>query len=118
MKADYVHKDTLTVTDYVELKKNNELLISYNQALLKENQSLKKQLEEKNNSQIFIDTQDMEERYAEGLYQDYLEEENKKYKEVIDKVSTRLEYFLIGNLKYQSSQEEFIKLLYILKEVE
>ena len=80
MKADYVHKDTLTATDYVELNKNNELLISYNQELLKENQALKKQLEEKNNSQIFIDTQDMEERYAEGLYQDYLEEENKKYK--------------------------------------
>lgn len=44
-------------------------------------------------------------------------EENKKYKEVIDKVSTRLEYFLIGNLKYRSSQEEFIKLLNMLKEV-
>ena len=49
MKADYVHKDTLTATDYVELNKNNELLISYNQELLKENQSLKKQLEEKEN---------------------------------------------------------------------
>ena len=47
MKADYVHKDTLTETDYVELNKNNELLISYNQALLKENQALKKQLEKK-----------------------------------------------------------------------
>ena len=47
MKADYVHKDTLTATDYVELNKNNELLISYNQALLKENQELKKQLENK-----------------------------------------------------------------------
>ena len=45
-----------------------------------ENQELKKQLEEKNKPQIFIETQDMEERYAEGLYQDYLEEENKKYK--------------------------------------
>lgn len=44
MEADYVHKDTLTATDYVELNKNNELLISYNQALLKENQELKKQL--------------------------------------------------------------------------
>ena len=41
---------------------------------------LKNQLEEKNKPQIFIDTQDIEERYAEGLYQDYLEEENKKYK--------------------------------------
>ena len=48
--------------------------------LEKENQELKNQLEEKNKPQIFIDTQDIEERYAEGLYQDYLEEENKKYK--------------------------------------
>lgn len=41
-----------------------------------------------------------------------------KQKKVIDIVSARLEYFLIGNLKYQSSQEEFIKLLNILKGVE
>ena len=46
MKEDYVHKYTLTATNYVELNKNNELLISYNQALLKENQELKKQLEQ------------------------------------------------------------------------
>ena len=44
-------------------------------------------------------------------------DENKQLKKVIDMVSARLEYFLIGNLKYQSSQEEFIKLLNILKEV-
>lgn len=43
-------------------------------------------------------------------------EENKKLKKVIDRASARLEYFLIGNLKYQSSQEEFIKLAIILKE--
>ena len=48
--------------------------------LEKENKELNKHLEEKNKPQIFIDTQDIEERYAEGLYQDYLEEENKKYK--------------------------------------
>ena len=48
--------------------------------LQQEKQELKKELEEKNKPQIFIDTQDIEERYAEGLYQDYLEEENKKYK--------------------------------------
>ena len=29
---------------------------------------------------MFIDTQDMEERYGEQLYQDYLEEENKQLK--------------------------------------
>ena len=45
MKANYVHKDTLTTNDYVELNKNNELLVSYNQSLLKENQELKKQLD-------------------------------------------------------------------------
>lgn len=49
---------------------------------------------------------------------DLLKQENQKYKEIIDKVSTRLEYFLISNSKYQSSQEEFIKLLNILKEEE
>lgn len=41
----------------------------------------------------------------------------KKQKEVIDKITSRLEYYLIGNLKYQSAQEEFVKLLDILKEV-
>lgn len=46
-----------------------------------EKEQLKKQLEEKDKPQIFIDTQNIEERYAEGLYQDYLEEENKKYKD-------------------------------------
>lgn len=46
MKADYVHKDTLTATNYVELQKENELIVSYNQQLLKENKELKKQIEE------------------------------------------------------------------------
>ena len=55
-------------------------MLDYITKLQEENQKLKKQLEEKNKPQIFIDTQDIEERYAEGLYQDYLEEENKKYK--------------------------------------
>lgn len=47
MKANYVHKDTLTATDYVDLNKENELLLMYNQTLLKENQELKKQLKDK-----------------------------------------------------------------------
>lgn len=45
MKVNYVHKDTLTTNDYVELNKNNELLISYNQALLKKNKELKQKYE-------------------------------------------------------------------------
>ena len=61
----------------------------------RENQELKKQLEEKNKPQIFIDTQDMEERYSEGLYQDYLEEENKKYKEVIDTIKKEVDKIFV-----------------------
>lgn len=84
------------VIDINEIKRlteeNQELkleLSGYRQAILnnkemlglkEKNDKLKKQLEEKNKPQIFIDTQDIEERYAEGLYQDYLEEENKKHK--------------------------------------
>lgn len=41
----YNSKKLLTANDYVELNKNNEMLMSYNQTLLKENQELKKQLE-------------------------------------------------------------------------
>ena len=62
-------------------------MLDYITNLQQENKKLKKQLEEKNKPQIFIDTKDMEERYAEGLYQDYLEEENKKLKEELDKLN-------------------------------
>lgn len=42
----YNSKKLLTANDYVELNKNNEILMIYNQTLLKENKELKKQLEE------------------------------------------------------------------------
>lgn len=63
MEANYVHKDTLTATEYVELNKNNELPISYNQVLLKENQELKKQLEETDRKLFFAKNElDMREK--------------------------------------------------------
>ena len=82
---------TIDLTDIDELalgleicsKKSNMVIQEFIDTIVQlqqENQELKNQLEEKNKPQIFIDTQDIEERYAEGLYQDYLEEENKKYK--------------------------------------
>ena len=82
---------TIDLTDIDELalglevcsKKSNMVIQEFIDTIVQlqqENQELNKQLEEKNKPQIFIDTQDIEERYAEGLYQDYLEEENKKYK--------------------------------------
>ena len=43
----------------------------------REIQNLKEELKKIKQPTIFIDTQDMEERYGEQLYQDYLVEENK-----------------------------------------
>ena len=45
--------------------------------LMEENRQLKEELEKIKQPTIFIDTQDMEERYGEQLYQDYLVEQNK-----------------------------------------
>ena len=64
-----------------ELNQKYENAVADYETTMVERNELKKLLEEKNKPQIFIETQDMEERYAEGLYQDYLEEENKKYKD-------------------------------------
>ena len=64
-------------------KKSNMVIQEFIDTIIQlqqKNQELKKELEEKNKPQICIDTKDIEERYAGGLYQDYLEEENKKYK--------------------------------------
>ena len=81
-----------------ELNKKYLNAVADYETTMSELQEIKKQIEEKNNSQIFIDTQDMEERYAEGLYQEYLEEENQKYKEVIDKVRKEIneEHSIMG----------------------
>lgn len=67
-----------------ELKSYVASILCENDELRQENQKLKKQLEEKNKPQIFIDTQDIEERYAEKLYQDFLKEENKKIKKQLE----------------------------------
>lgn len=57
---------------------------------------LKKQLEKNNKPQIFIDTQDMEERYAEELYQDFLKEENKQLKDNWNKLKEWLKEYEEG----------------------
>lgn len=57
---------------------------------------LKKQLEKKNKPQIFIDTQDMEERYAEELYHDFLKEENKQLKDNWNKLKEWLKEYEEG----------------------
>lgn len=72
MKANYVHKDTLTATDCVELNKNNELLISYNQAL-KENQKLKQVNEEH--------------RMLNGQLREEIKTKDKAYKAIVEELT-------------------------------
>ena len=91
----FTNKELKMIDDYInELEAYKYNLDRDYLRLEKENQELKKELEEKNKPQIFIDTQDIEERYAEGLYQDYLEEENKKYKNQQKKFVEYLESYL------------------------
>ena len=105
-----------------ELNKKYLNAVADYETTMSELQEIKKQIEEKNNSQIFIDTQDMEERYAEGLYQEYLEEENQKYKEVFDKVKKIIMQPNIEIREYHSCDMDYVyvneQLLDILKEVE
>ena len=55
--------------------------------LMLENQMQHKEISRLKQPTIFIDTQDMEERYGEGLYMDYLKEENQELKDKINKAS-------------------------------
>ena len=123
---------TIDLTDIDELalgleicsKKSNMVIQEFIDTIIQlqqENQELKKELEEKNNSQMFIDTQDMEERYAEGLYQDYLEEENKKYKkqqkEFIEWLESYLKLFDINDIYEEGSYDTIEEILSKYKEI-
>ena len=57
---------------------------------------------------IFIDTEDMEERYAEGLYMDYLKEENKQLRDRIDK-AIEIAKANHGSCMWCESVEEILK---------
>lgn len=112
MKADYVHKDSKTTNDEICSYKIKVPLI--NQDELQRIDNYYNEIVDEFAKQ-FVKEKDM---IITQRVMMNLRKENQKYKEVIEKVSTRLEYYLIGNLKYESSQKEFVKLLDILKEVE
>ena len=123
MKADYVHKDISTSTDYVDLQKENKIIISYNQQLLKENKDLKRQLLSKT---LPKDSEDMWITY--NLEVNKILQENEKLKEQLANngiVSTceKCEWFEICPHSYRefdykneceklkNQQQEFIKYL-------
>lgn len=51
-----------------------------------------------NNTNIFIDTQNMEERYNEELYKEYLEKENKIMKKQLADIKFYIEQSDIKNM--------------------
>lgn len=57
---------------------------------------------------IFIDTEDMEERYGEELYKDYLEEQLKDYKSRIEKT---IEY--LDTLEIHEDYDNYLQPYYI-----
>ena len=48
---------------------------------------------------IFIDTEDMEERYGEELYKEYLEKENQRFNNIINELEKYIasEYYCFDN---------------------
>ena len=116
MEANYVHKDTLTATDCVELNKNNELFISYNQALLKENEELKKQLKEWENhlkcSKEMLDIQGQKGNYD---YDEYMLGLYNGMEYIISLFETREPNYISGkDVKFtnnKTQQKEFISYL-------
>ena len=97
MKTDYIHKDTLTATDYVNLQKDNELIVSYNQQLLKENNELKKQLEDANEKIILLQASEPMLNYKKSL-EETQQKEFIKYLEGQIKTSTEVFRLIYKNI--------------------
>lgn len=119
--ADYVHKDTLTATDYVELNKDNELLMSYNQALIKENQELK--LELSGYRQAILNNKEMlglkeqnkrlKQKYENAVsdYETTMFEKEQLKKQVENYKKLGFKYLQDKNNNLETQQKEFIKYL-------
>ena len=118
----FTNKELKMIDDYIKKLEAYKYNLDRDYLKLeKEHQELKKELEEKNKPQIFIDTQDIEERYAEGLYQDYLEEENKKYKnqqkEFIEFLESYLKLFDNKDIDEEGSYDTIEEILSKYKEI-
>ena len=112
-----MNKDNLTATKYAELNKEKELLLMYNQALLKENQELK--LELSGYRQAILNDKEMlslkeENEELKKQLEEYIKSDTKLKDELINK---RKEYqdtykdIRIEIKEYKTQQKEFIKYL-------
>lgn len=62
--------------------------------------------------QVFIDTQDMEERYGEELYKEYLEKENKRLNNIIKRFEEDLRevYLTFGEFSEEYTEKKIREL--------
>ena len=65
---------------------------------------------------IFIDTEDMEERYGEELYKEYLEQENKELHNKTDKAIEYIEDRMIVEQSFCLDMKQCYELTEILKD--
>ncbi len=63
---------------------------------------------------IFIDTQDMEERYGEELYKEYLEKQNQQLKSTLEEIKKLVESYNLGKYDYSIPPGGIIDLLQII----
>ena len=78
--------DLILSLENEEKDKEIERLNNIIKNTIKEIERLNKELETLKQPQVFIDTQDMEERYGEDLYKEYLEKENKRLNNIINEL--------------------------------
>lgn len=83
----------------------NQLLKDYDE-LQQENERLKELVNPK--TQVFIDTQDMEERYGEELYKEYLEKQVKDYKSRCEKAVEKIKKIQQNAIKYGAEHDIII----------
>lgn len=120
MNVDYVHKDTLTATDYVELQKENEKIIQLNQLLIKEKNELKKKIA------TYEDPEDLTlmYMYCDIKAKDKIEElknQLKEKEEYINKLQTtkdKLDKCNVENTKHQTKFKNYLLFESEKKEIE
>ena len=69
---------------------------------------LNKELETLKQPQVFIDTQDMEERYGEELYKEYLEKENKRLNNIINEIEKDIKNLYTYGIKNNAEQRDYL----------
>ena len=103
--------ETIYDKEVIELRNNIELVLDLVEKLQKENEELKNKVIKRDNDIIYLEeTAEKEFLTKQEVKENYIP------KDKIREVKKYLEYYLIGNLKYENCQNEFKKILKLLEE--